>query len=63
MLYNQPTFTNVFQQFIKWIEHCVQEVQQQKVVSYHPGMYCFSFGIIFVSILLLSSSSTQWIWF
>ena len=48
MLYNQPTFTNVFQQFIKWIEHCVQEVQQQKVVSYHPGMYCFLRLVLFL---------------
>ena len=38
MLYNQPSFSNVFQQYIKWLEYCVQEVQQQKGVSYLPGI-------------------------
>ena len=44
MLYNQPSFSNVFQQYIKWLEHCVQEVQQQKGVSYLPGIL-FTFNI------------------
>ena len=38
ILYNQPLLSNVFKQYIKCLEHCVQEVQQQKGVSYLPGI-------------------------
>lgn len=51
MLYNQPTFSNVFQKFIKWIEHCLLEVQQQKEVSYHPVLVAhngFAFDFLFL---------------
>ena len=59
MLYNQPSFNNVFQQFIKWIEHCVLEVQQQKEVSCHPGILISLLSLL--CDVLFSISSTQWI--
>ena len=31
--YNQPTFTNVFQQFIKWIQHWAQEMQKHLIIQ------------------------------
>ena len=35
-LFNQPNFTTVLTNFIKWIDTCVNEAQQNGV-SYYPG--------------------------
>ena len=37
-LFNQPTFTTVFKNFICWIETCVTEAQQTGV-PYYPGIH------------------------
>ena len=36
MLYGQPPFTVVFQQFLEWIKQCVAEACSNDL--YHPGM-------------------------
>ena len=33
-LYNQPTFSTVFKNFMKWIQECLQEAQQEQ--DYYP---------------------------
>jgi len=39
-LFNQPTFTIVFKNFIDWIETCVNAAQQTGI-PYYPGIhYC-----------------------
>ena len=53
-LFNQPTFTTVFKNFIQWIKICVTEAQQT-CVPYYPGIHgckhCnyFTFYIVLVA--------------
>ena len=54
-LFNQPTFTTVFSNFVEWIEACVTEARQSGV-PYYPGN--FYLYILQFHYFLHSSGST-----
>ena len=58
-LFNQPTFTTVFNNFVAWIKTCVTEAQQSGV-PYYPGIF---FTCVYYTRYYLthSSGSTQWL--
>ena len=53
-LFNQPTFTTVFSNFVEWIEACVTEARQSGV-PYYPGNF---YWYILLHYFLHSSGST-----